>query len=83
MLHKLIVFDNRVLRKMFVPNRKEMTGGWRELHTDEIHNFSSSPNVRRMVKLWRLRWAGNVARMGEMRDVYKIFVQKYERKPFG
>jgi hypothetical protein len=73
-----------VLRRIFELKRKEMAGGWWELYSGEIHNFSSSPNIGRVVKLWRMRWAGHVACMSEMRVVNKIFVQKHERKrPFG
>jgi hypothetical protein len=52
------VFKNRVLRKIFGPKRDEVTGGWRELHNEELHNLYSSPNIIRMKKSSRLRWAG-------------------------
>jgi hypothetical protein len=59
------VFENRVLRRMFGPNRDEVTEGWRKLHNEELHNLYSSPNIIRMMKSRRMRWAGYVARVGE------------------
>ncbi|PNF16871.1 hypothetical protein B7P43_G06069, partial [Cryptotermes secundus] len=63
--HTLRVFENRVLRKTFGPKRVEVTGGWTKLHTEELHNLYSSPNIIRMIKSRRMRWTGYVARMGE------------------
>jgi hypothetical protein len=62
--YRLRVFENRVLRKICVPKRDEMTGGWRKLHNEEFHNLYSSPNIITMIKSRRMRWAGHVARMG-------------------
>jgi hypothetical protein len=56
------VFENRVLRRLFGPNRDEVTGGWRKLH-NEFHNLYSSPSIIRMIKSRRMRWAGHVARI--------------------
>jgi hypothetical protein len=61
------VFENRVLRRTFGPKRDEVTGGWRKLHNEELHNLYSSTSIIRMVKLRRMRWAGHVARMGRRR----------------
>jgi hypothetical protein len=58
------VFENGVLRRLFGPKRDEVTGEWRKLHSEELHNLYSSPNIIRMIKSRRLRWAGHVARMG-------------------
>jgi hypothetical protein len=58
------MFENRRLRRIFGPKRDEVTGDWRKLHTKEIHNLYSSPNVMRMIKSSRMRWTGHVARMG-------------------
>jgi hypothetical protein len=58
------VFENRVLRGIFVPERDEVTGGWRKLHNEELHNFYSYPSIIRMIKSRRIRWTGHVARMG-------------------
>jgi hypothetical protein len=63
--NRLRVFQNRVLRRIFGPKRDEVTGDWRKLHNDEFHKVYSSPNINRMIKSRRMRWAGNVARMGE------------------
>jgi hypothetical protein len=61
--HRLRVFENRELRKIFGPKREE-DGSWRKLHNDEFHNLNSSPNIFRVIKPRRMRWAGHVARMG-------------------
>jgi hypothetical protein len=66
------VFENRVLRRIFGPKGGEVTGGWRKLHNEELHNLYSSPSIIRMIKSRRMRWAGNVARMGERRNAYRI-----------
>jgi hypothetical protein len=63
--HRLRVFENRVLRRIFGPKRDEETGEWRKLHNEELHILYSSPNIIRQLKSRRLGWAGNVARMGE------------------
>jgi hypothetical protein len=60
----MFVFENGVLRRIFVPKRDEVTGGWRKLHNEELHNLYSSPSIIRMIKSRRIRWAGLVARMG-------------------
>jgi hypothetical protein len=62
--HRLRVFKNRVLRRIFGLKRDEVTGGWRELHNEEIHNVYSSPSIIRMIKSRRMGWAGHVARIG-------------------
>ena len=61
----LRVFENRVLRKIFGPKRDEVAGEWRNLHNKELNDLYSSPNIVRVVKSGRMRWAGNVARTGE------------------
>jgi hypothetical protein len=78
--HRLRVFENRVLRIIFGPKRDEVTGEWRKLHNEELHNLYSSPDIIRQVKSRRMRWAGHVARMGEERKVYKVSVGKPEGK---
>jgi hypothetical protein len=81
--HRLRVFENRVLRKIFGPKREE-DGSWRELHHDELHSLYSSPNIVRVIKCKRMRWAGHVARMGEGKGVYRVLVGRPERKrPLG
>jgi hypothetical protein len=74
------VFENRVLRRIFVRKRDEVTGEWRKLHNKELHNLYSSPDIIRQVKSRRMRWAGHVARMGEERKLYKVLVGKPEGK---
>jgi hypothetical protein len=59
------VFEYRVLR-IFRPKRDGVTGGWRKLHNEELHNLYSSPSIIRIIKLRRMRWVGHVARMGEI-----------------
>jgi hypothetical protein len=65
--HRLRVFENRVLKRIFGPKRDEVTGGWRKLHNEELHNVYFSPSIIRIIKSRRMRWAGHVARMGEKR----------------
>jgi hypothetical protein len=57
------VFENRVLKRIFGPKRDDVTGDWRKLHNEELHNLYASPNIIRMIKSRRMRWAGHVARM--------------------
>jgi hypothetical protein len=64
------MFENRALRRMFGPKRDEVTGGWRKLHNEELHNLYSSPSIIRMIKSRRMRLAGHVGRMGEKRNAY-------------
>jgi len=68
------VFENRVLRRIFGPKKDEVTGEWRKLHNEELNNLYSSPNIVRVIKSRRMRWAGHVARMGEGRGVYRVLV---------
>jgi hypothetical protein len=82
--HKLRVFENRVLRRIFGPKRDGVTGGWRKLQNEELHNLYSSPSIIRIITSRRMRWAGHVVRMGEKRNVYRLLVGKPERKrPLG
>jgi hypothetical protein len=60
----LEVFGKRVLRRIFVPKRDEVTGEWRKLHNEELHDLYSSPCIIRIIKARRMRWVGHVARMG-------------------
>jgi len=77
---KLWVFENMVLRRIFGPRRDEVTGEWRRLHNEELNDRYSSPNIVRVIKSRRMRWAGHVARMGEDREVYRVLVGKSEGK---
>jgi hypothetical protein len=76
----LRLFENRVLRRILGPKRDEVTGDWRELHNEELNDLYSSPNIVRVIKLRRKKWARHVARMGERRDVYRGLMGKPEGK---
>jgi len=81
---KLKVFENMVLRRILGPRRNEVTGEWRRLHNEELNDLYSSPNIVRVIKSRRMRWAGHVARMGEERGVYRVFMGKLEgKRPLG
>ena len=78
------VFENRVLRRLFGPKRDEVTGVWRKLHNEELRDLYSLPNIVRVVKSRRMRWARHVARMGEGRGVHRVLVGKPEgKRPLG
>jgi len=78
------VFANRVFRKVFGPKRDEVTGEWRKLHNEELNDLYSLPNIVRVVKSKRMRWAGHVARMGEDRGEHRVLVEKPEgKRPLG
>jgi hypothetical protein len=77
---RLRVFENRVLRRVFGPERDEVTEEWRKLHNGELNYLYSLPNIVRVVKSRRMKWAGHVARMGEERGVHRVLVGKPEGK---
>jgi hypothetical protein len=82
--HRLRVFENRVMRRIFRPKRDEVTEGWRKLHNEELHNLYSSLSIIRMIMSRRMRWAGHVARYREKRNAYWILVGiPEEMKPLG
>jgi hypothetical protein len=68
------------LRRVFGPKRKEVAGGWRRLHNEKLRNVYTSSNIMSGIKLRRMRWAGHVASMGEIRNAYTISVGKPEGK---
>jgi hypothetical protein len=78
--HRLMVSENRVLRRIFGPKRDEVTGDWRNLRNEELHILYSSPNIIRQIKSRRLRWAGHVACKGEEMYVYKVLMGKPEER---
>jgi hypothetical protein len=81
---RLKVFENRLLRMVFGPKRDEVAGEWRLLHNEELNDLYYLPNIVRVIKSRRMRWAGHVARMGDRRGIYGGLVVKSESKrPFG
>ena len=83
-VRKLRVFENMVLRRILGPRRDEITGEWRRLRNEELNDLCSSPNIVRVIKSRRMRWAGHVARMGEEKGVYRVLVGKPEgKRPLG
>jgi hypothetical protein len=82
--HRLRVFENRVLRRIFGPKTDEVMGDWRKLHNEELHGLYSSLSIIRVIKARRMRWAGHMARMGEVRGAYNILVGRPEgKRPLG
>ena len=81
---KLRLFENKVLRRIFGPRRDEVTGEWRRLHNEELNDLYSSPNIVRVIKSRRMRWAGHVARMGEERGwIGSWWGSRREKRPLG
>ena len=73
-----------MLRRVFGPQRDEVTGEWRKLHNEELRYLYSLPNIVQVVKSRRMRWAGHVARMGEERGVHRVLVGKPKgKRPLG
>jgi hypothetical protein len=82
--HRLRLFENRVLRRVFGPKKDEVMGEWRKLHNVELRDLYSSRSIIRIIKSRRMRWAGHVSRMGEKRNVYRLVVGKLEgKRPLG
>jgi hypothetical protein len=82
--HRLMAFENRVLRRISEPKSDEATGEWRKLHSEELNDLNFSPNIIWVTKSRRMRWAGLAARVGEKRGVYRILVGTPEGKiPLG
>jgi hypothetical protein len=82
--HRLTVFENRVLRRIFGPKRDEVERGWRKLHNEELRGLYSSSSIVRVIKERRMRWEGPVARKEEERGAYNVLVGGPEgRRPLG
>src|SRR5215510_3296240 len=82
--HRLRVFENRVLRRVFGPKSDGVTGEWKKLHNEELKGLYSSPSIVRVVNSRRMRWAEHVARMGEERGVHRVLMGKPEgKRPLG
>ena len=75
-----MLFENRVLRRIFGSKRDEVTGEWRKLHNEELNDLYCSPNFIRVIKSRRMRWVGHVARMGKGRVLYRVLVGKPEER---
>jgi hypothetical protein len=81
---RLRVFENKVLRRIFGHKRDEVTGEWRRLHNKELYALYSSPNIIRVIKSRRMRWAGQVARIQKRKGACRILMGKPElRTPLG
>jgi len=81
---RLMVFENRMLERVFGSKRGEVIREWRKLHNEELRNRYSLPNIVRVVKSRRMRLVGHVARMGEGRRVHRVLVGKPEgKRPLG
>ena len=78
--HRLRVFENKVLRRIFGPKRDEVKGEWRRLHSEELKVLYSSPNIVWVIKSRRMRWAGHVVRIGQRRSLYRVLVGKPKGK---
>jgi hypothetical protein len=75
-----VLFENRVLRRIFGPKRAEVMAGWTKLHNEELHDLYFLQSIIRMIKSMKIRWVGHVARMGEKRNMYRLLVGKQEGK---
>jgi hypothetical protein len=78
--YRLRFIENRLRRKIFGTKEDEEIGAWRRIHKEELHEFFSLPNIIRMIKSRRLKWAGHVARMWERRNTCRILVGKFDGK---
>ena len=70
------MFESKVLRRIFGPERDEVTREWRKLHNEELNDLYSSPSIVQLIKWRRMRWAGHVAFIGVRRGVYRVEVGK-------
>jgi hypothetical protein len=78
------VFENRVLRRIFVLKRYEVTGEWRKLHNEKLRDLYFSPSIIRIIKSKRMRWVGHVAQMGKKKNAYRLLVGKPDgKRPLG
>jgi hypothetical protein len=78
--YRLMIFVNKVLRRIFGANREKMSGSWRRLHNEELHILHASSNVIRVIISGTMRWAGHLSHMGEVRNAYNILIGKPEGK---
>jgi hypothetical protein len=80
MMMRVRMFERSVMVRRSGPNREDATGGWRKLHNKELHNLYCSLNIIRVKKSRRVKWAGQVARMEDRRNTYRIFVTNLKRR---
>ena len=78
--HRLRVFENRVLRRILGPKKDKLTREWRKLHNEELNDLYTSPDIDRVIKSRRMRWAWHVARMGDRIGVNRVLVGKPEER---
>jgi hypothetical protein len=84
MKRRLRLFEKRVLRRIFGPRREKVTGEWRKLHNEELNDLYSTPNIVRVIKSRRMRWAGSVARVGDRRGACRVVLRRPEgKRPLG
>jgi hypothetical protein len=81
--YRLRVLENSVLKIIFGPKRDEVTGGWRKLQNEELHDLYPSPCIIIMIKSRRMRWAGHVARMGVKKNAYRLLVKPEGNRLLG
>jgi hypothetical protein len=82
--HRLRVFENRMLRRIFGPKGNEVTGGWIKLHNEKYHHLYYSSSIIRMTKSSKMRWAGHITQIRDNRTEYRLLVGKPEGKtPLG
>jgi hypothetical protein len=81
---RLRVIENKVLGRSFGPKRDEVTEEWKKMHTEQLNDLYSSPNIFRVIKSRRMRWMGNVARIGKGKVVCRVWMRKPEgKRPMG
>jgi hypothetical protein len=80
--HRLNIFENRVLRRIFVPKSDAMVRGWRKLHNEEHHNVYSSPSLIRLIRSKRMRCPGHVECMGENRNLCRILAKEKNKRRY-
>jgi hypothetical protein len=80
----LRAFENKVVRRIFVPKAEKVAGGWRRLHNEELQNLYASQNIIRVITSRKMRWTRHIALIEKMRNAYRIFFGKPEgNKPLG